>query len=80
MKKAKPVKRTGKRKVTVRQAIATAIKSAGKPLGPTEISQTIIKKKLLASTSKSLAKQVANALLKHDEFTRVAKGKYGVKK
>ena len=78
-KKVAPAKKTGARKVTVRQAIATAIKNAGKPIGPSEISKGIISQKLLPSPSKSLSKQVANALLKHDEFTRVAKGKYGLK-
>jgi hypothetical protein len=79
VQKAKPVKPAGAKKVTVRQAIATAIKNAGKPIGPAEISKAIIEQKLLANASKSLAKQVANALLKHDEFTRVVKGKYGLK-
>ena len=63
-------------RVTLPQAIAQVLKSAGEPQSPKEIREAILAQKLIPKVSKSFATQVANALSKRDEFKRVGKGTY----
>jgi len=73
----KATRRRGGR-VTIPQAIATVLSSAGKPMSVTEIRETILKQKLIPKISKSFGTQVAIALSKREEFKRVGRGMYSL--
>ena len=73
--------RKGKgKRVTLAQAVAEVLGKSKRPMTPTEITKVIERSKHPSAQSASLRLQINNILTKREEFERLGRGQYQLKK